>query len=235
MLDQLGGIADRIELGPLPAAAVARLASAAGQADFAERILRQTRGHALFVVETLRALASGNTGVPTSLEAAVLARVRRAGTAGGGAAARGGRARRGSFEPNVVADLLAQPLPAVMARCEDALAARLLVVSGRDYEFANDLVREVLYATTPAPTRLAYHRRAVDLLTRRPEAMAMHAAAAEDWPRAARAWLLAGEEALGRAAADDAAELVTRGLDAAERVGDLEIRGRALRHPRPRQ
>ena len=227
VLDQLGSIADRVELGPLPAAAVARLASAAGQADYAERILQQTRGHALFVVETLRALASGNTGVPTSLEAAVLARVRRAGRPVD-ELLRAAAVLGVSFEPSVAADLLAQPLPAVMARCEDALAARLLVVSGRDYEFANDLVREVLYATTPAPTRLAYHRRAVDLLTRRPEAMAMHAAAAEDWPRAARAWLLAGEEALARAAADDAAELVTRGLDAAERVGDLEIRGRAL-------
>ena len=39
--------------------------------------------------------------------------------------------------------------------CEAALEARLLVVSGRDYEFANDLIREVLYASTPEPTRLA--------------------------------------------------------------------------------
>ena len=29
------------------------------------------------------------------------------------------------------------------------------MVSGRDYEFANDLIREVMYATTAEPTRLA--------------------------------------------------------------------------------
>ncbi len=225
--DQLAGMAERVELGPLPAQAVARLASVAGQADYAERILAQTRGHALFVVETLRALASGNTGVPTSLEAAVLARVRRAGRAVE-ELLRAAAVLGVTFEPHIVADLLDQPLPAVMARCEDALVARLLVVSGRDYEFANDLVREVLYVTTTAPTRLAYHRRAVDLLTNRPEAMAVHATAAEDWPRAARAWLLAGEDALARAAADDASDLLTRALEAAERIGDLEIRGRAL-------
>ena len=61
--------------------------------------------------------------------------------------------------------------------CEAALAARLLVVSGRDYEFANDLIREVLYASTPEPTRLAHHRRAADLLTDQPESLARHTAA----------------------------------------------------------
>ena len=82
--------------------------------------------------------------------------------------------------------------------CEAALGARLLVVSGRDYEFANDLIREVLYASTPEPTRLAYHRRAADLLTGQPESLARHAAAAGDWLRAGRAWLRAGEDAMGR-------------------------------------
>ena len=79
------------------------------------------------------------------------------------------------------------------------------MVSGRDYEFANDLIRDVLYASTPEPTRLAYHRRAADLLTGQPESLARHAAAAGDWLRAGRAWLRAGEDAMGRYAASDAA------------------------------
>jgi len=61
----------------------------------------------------------------------------------------------------------------------------------RDYEFANDLIRDVLYASTPEPTRLAHHRRAADLLTGQPESLARHAAAAGDWLRAGRAWLRA--------------------------------------------
>ena len=112
--------------------------------------------------------------------------------------------------------------------CEAALGARLLVVSGRDYEFANDLIREVLYASTPEPTRLAYHRRAADLLTGQPESLARHAAAAGDWLRAGRAWLRAGEEAMGRYAASDAAALATQALEAGERAGDLEVSARAL-------
>ena len=102
------------------------------------------------------------------------------------------------------------------------------MVSGRDYEFANDLIREVLYASTPEPTRLAYHRRAADLLTGQPESLARHAAAAGDWLRAARAWLRAGEDAMGRFAASDAAALATQALDAGERVADAEVTARAL-------
>jgi DNA-binding SARP family transcriptional activator len=227
LLDSLAGVCARIELGPLPADAVATLAAAAGQAGQAASIVGRTRGHALFVVETLRALSAGNTGVPDSLEAAVLARVRRAGRAVE-TVLRAGAVLGASFDPATVAGLLGQAPQAAIAACADAHAARLLVVADRDYEFANDLVREVLYATTPAPTRQAYHHAAADLLTRRPEAMAAHASAAQDWPRAARGWLLAGEEALRRAAAADAVELLTRSVDAALSAGDHEVRARAL-------
>ena len=102
------------------------------------------------------------------------------------------------------------------------------MVSGRDYEFANDLIREVLYASTPEPTRLAHHRRAADLLTGQPESLARHAAAAGDWLRAARAWLRAGQDAMGRFAASDAVALATQALEAGERVADAEVSARAL-------
>ena len=143
-------------------------------------------------------------------------------------ALRAGAVLGASFEPALAASLLAEAPQAVLAACADAHAARLLVVADRDYEFANDLIREVLYVTTPAPTRLAYHRHAADLLTRQPEAMATHAWAVQDWPRAARGYLLAGEEALARATATDAVELLTRSIDAASRAGDHEVRARAL-------
>ena len=72
-------MARRVEVGPLDPDAVAQLARAAGRSELAGRILEQTRGHTLFVVEVLRALASGEEGVPESLRTAVQARVRRAG------------------------------------------------------------------------------------------------------------------------------------------------------------
>jgi hypothetical protein len=87
-----------------------------------------------------------------------------------------------------------------------------------------NLIREVMYATTPEPTRLAYHRRAADLLAGQPESLARHAAAAGDWPRAALAWLLAADEAMRRNAVSDAIALSTQALRAAERGGDAEAR-----------
>jgi tetratricopeptide (TPR) repeat protein len=131
-------------------------------------------------------------------------------------------------DPLVLAALLDLPPAAALELCELALEARLLVASGRDYEFANDLIQEVVYASTPEPTRIAYHRRAADLLTGQPESLARHAAAAADWPRAARAWLLAADEAMRRSAASDAVVLATQALEAAGRGSDAEASARAL-------
>ena len=112
--------------------------------------------------------------------------------------------------------------------CELALQARLLVAAGRDFEFANDLIREALYATTPEPIRLAYHQRAADLLTSQPESLARHAAASGDWLRAARALLSAADEAFRRFAVTDSAALAYAGAG-----GGGTGRGSRGRRPRP--
>jgi tetratricopeptide (TPR) repeat protein len=223
----LAPVAGRVEVGPLGPDAVTQLARAVGQGELAGRIMEQTRGHTLFVVEVLRALASGDTGVPASLRTAVQARVRRAGLPVE-ALLRAAAVLGATVDPLVLGAMLDQVPATSLELCEAALEARLLVVSGRDYEFANDLIREVLYASTPGPTRLAYHRRAADLLTGQPESLARHAAAAGDWVRAARAWLRAGQDAMGRYAASDAAALATQALQAAERLADAELTARAL-------
>ncbi|HEY2288641.1 MAG TPA: AAA family ATPase [Streptosporangiaceae bacterium] len=225
--DALAPVAGRVDVGPLGPDAVAQLAREAGHSELAGRIMEQTRGHTLFVVEVLRALASGGTGVPESLRTAVQARVRRAGLPVE-ALLRAAAVLGATLDPLVLGAMLDQAPVTALELCEAALEARLLAVSGRDYEFANDLIREVLYASTPGPTRLAYHRRAADLLTAHPESLARHAAAAGDWRRATRAWLRAGQDAMGRYAASDAAALATHALDAAERLADTELAARAL-------
>ena len=223
----LAPVARRVEVGPLDADAVAQLARAAGRDELAGRILERTRGHTLFVVEVLRALAGGEEGVPESLRTAVQARVRRAGppveTLLRAAAVLGS-----TVDPLTLGAMLDLVPAAALEQCEAALGARLLVVSGRDYEFANDLIRDVLYASTPEPTRLAHHRRAADLLTGQPESLARHAAAAGDWLRAGRAWLRAAEDATRRYAASDAVALATQALQAGEQAADLEVSARAL-------
>ena len=223
----LAPVARRVEVGPLGPEAVTALARAAGQGGLAGRILEQTRGHTLFVVEVLRALASGQAGLPESLRTAVQARVRRAGLPVENLL-RAASVLGSAVDPLTLGALLGLVPANAVELCEAALEARLLVVAGRDYEFANDLIREVLYATTPEPTRLAHHRRAADLLVGQPESLARHAAAAGDWLRAARAWLQAGEDAMSRYAASDAAALATQALEAGGRAGDTEVTARAL-------
>ena len=228
----LAPMATRVEVGPLSPAAVGQLARAAGQGALADSILQRTGGHTLFVVEVLRALAGGDADpaqgvMPQSLRSAVQARVRQTGRAAE-TLLRAASVLGAAIDPLTLGELLQLTPAAAVERCEQALQARLLVASGRNYEFANDLIREVLYATTPEPTRLAYHRRAADLLTGQPESLARHAAAAGDWLRAARAWLLAAEDALRRHTASDAIALSTQALDAAERSGNAEARARAL-------
>ena len=104
----------------------------------------------------------------------------------------------------------------------------MLVAADRSYEFANDLLHEVLYATTPAPARRLHHRRAADVLTASPEAVGAHAAAVQDWPRAGRALLLAGTAAQHRGGVGDAQTLLDQALDAAHRAGEAELVGRVL-------
>jgi DNA-binding SARP family transcriptional activator/tetratricopeptide (TPR) repeat protein len=223
----LAPVATRVEVGPLDAGTVGQLALAAGHGELAGHILERTRGHTLFVVEVLRALANGDAGVPESLRTAVQVRVQRTGAATE-ALLRAASVLGAALDPLVLAAMLDLTPATALEVCETAMAARLLVVSGRDYEFANDLIREALYASTPGPTRLAHHRRAADLLTGQPESLARHAAAGGDWLRAARAWLRAAEDAMGRFAATDAAALATQALEAAGRIGSTEVSARAL-------
>jgi DNA-binding SARP family transcriptional activator/tetratricopeptide (TPR) repeat protein len=216
-----------LTVGPLPASAVRAMAAAAGQADSAGVLLERTRGHALTVVEMLRALAEGERGVPPTLAAAVLQRVARAGKSAGSvlhaASVLGPR-----VEPPLLAGLLARPELEVVRDCEVLVPPALLVRTQAGYEFANDVVQEVVYANLPAALRAAHHRRAADLLAARPEEMARHAEAAGDDERAARGWLLAGRQAIVGGAAADAVGLLERALAAARRSAATDLEVRAL-------
>src|SRR5207253_1877539 len=77
-------VAERLEVGPLQDAAVTSLAHLMGAPELADRILKVSRGHPLFVVEALRAFAespgeAAATPLPESLREAVLSRVHRTG------------------------------------------------------------------------------------------------------------------------------------------------------------
>ncbi|WP_433517855.1 AAA family ATPase [Nonomuraea sp. CA-143628] len=165
-LEALGRSAVRLELGPLPARAVARLAARSGQGRWADEVFRRTRGHPLYVVELLRGLAAGEHRVAAGLGAAVLERVHRTGSLVE-RLLRAASVFRGAFEPALAGELLGMPPQVAAELCERALRVGLLVVTGSGYEFADEVTREALYAATPVPTQLVYRRRAADLLGHR--------------------------------------------------------------------
>jgi len=228
-----------LELGPLPAEAVAELARRFGVAGLAGPVLERARGHTLFTVEALRAAAEAGqdqAGIPASLRDAVLARARRAGPEVE-SLLRAAVVAGAAVDLEVVAALLELPVEVAAARAERALAARLLVEdeAGTGYELANDLVREVLYQTSPRPTRVTRHRRLTGMLADRPEAAAGHAAAAGDWAATATAWMAAAANAAGSYANRDAERLLDWAVGAAARAGDPALeagarldRGRVL-------
>ena len=210
-VDRLADRARRVRLGALPRSAVDALAAAAGLGSHGEQVMARTAGHPLSVVEYLRALASGDAGVPASLAEAVLTRVGRL-EPGLRAVVEAAAVVRRRLDPRLLADLVEASEVATVRHCEDLVRQRLLVRSGDHYEFANDLLQECVHASLAPAVALAYHRRAADLVSGQPELMAEHAYAAGDEPRAAQGWLLAGEDALRRAAVEDALGLLDRSL-----------------------
>ncbi len=222
-LAHLRNMARTIEVGPLPPDAVSELARRMGVPELSERILARTGGHSLFVMETLRAIsegtpAEGDTPVPESLRDAVLARVGRAGP-DVEEFLRVGAVLGSAFDLVTVTELL-EVTPEESARRSDrAVRARLLNEAGPAFEFANDLIREILYTTTPQPVLTARHARAAALLHDNPEAVGAHASAAGDLRTAMEAWLVAAERSAGFANRD-AELLLGRAVDAARELGD---------------
>jgi DNA-binding SARP family transcriptional activator len=159
VLAALAEVAGRVDLERLDATAVARLAAAAGLRQHIGWLERRTRGHTLCVVETLRALASGEPGIPPTLWAAVLHRVRRAGPQAE-ELLRAAAVLEDTFTPAGIAALLDISGAQAARRCERVLAAGLITVAGEGYEFANDIIRQIVHDNTPAPTREEYHRAA---------------------------------------------------------------------------
>ena len=210
-LDRLGDRSMNLALHPLPRSAVDALAAAAGLAEHGATVMARTGGHPLSVVECLRALASGDDGVPASLAHAVASRIQRL-EPDERAVVEAAAVLRRRLDPRLVAAIVDSTELAVTRSCEELVRVRLLMRSDQHYEFANDLIQECVHGALPPALAVAYHRRAADALSDRPESLAEHAHAAGDEPRAAHGWLLAGEEALRRAAVEDAEHLLDRSL-----------------------
>jgi DNA-binding SARP family transcriptional activator len=221
VLPLLGTVVDEITLGPLSLAAVDQLARRLGAPDLtSEELYERTGGHPQFVVEALR-LAAGGEGValPDSLAHAVEERVARAGR-DVAELLRVAAVVGTSFDLDFVAELADIGIGDAVRRADRALRAGLLEPAGARFQFAGSLIRDALYATTPAPIRTSHHRRAAARLADRPEAAAVHHAAVGDWAKAHEAWTAAAEQAIRAFALRDAERLLSEAVASADRAGD---------------
>ncbi len=226
-LGQVTARARLMQLGPLPPSAVDALAVAAGFGSRAAEVQARTLGHTLSVVASLQALASGSTGVPQDIATVVndqLARLEpETAEIARGAAVLGTR-----VDPLLLSRLVERSEIAVGLAGAELTSAGLLGVSGSHFTFVNDLVRDAVHESVPAPLAIAYHRRAADLLADRPEAMAGHAHDAGEPGRAAAGYLEAARTARRAAALHDAQALLTQALNDARAAADPGLEATVL-------
>ncbi len=236
------GLAHQHALGPLAREEVAALLDdllagvAGGNRAVAARVLERAGGAPFFLVSYAQALRAGG-------------RRRRRGTwrRGCGSAWRccprpGGRCwGRRRWWAGACRALLAaaagQPEGAVLAGLEAACRARLLLEDGEDgYQFAHDVVWEVVEADLGAARRAVLHGRVAaaleaDPARASPEALAYHYARGDDSAKAVVYLERAGDDARGRyahTAARDYYQEAVRRLDAPGRAADAARARRKL-------
>jgi DNA-binding SARP family transcriptional activator/tetratricopeptide (TPR) repeat protein len=228
-------VGSRLQLGPLSAGEVAMLVERSGLAHDPDRIWSWTGGSPLFLTEVLRHPEPGTDGsrpvIPHSLHDAVAARIEHAGQAVARLLSQGAVLGT-TFSLDDVAALSNVDVEDAATQAGRAIRAGLLMAHGDSFRFANDIVRQVAYASVPEPVRISRHRRAARLFDSRPEAAAQHLAAAGDARGAADAWLAAAEAAHVSFAHTDAERLLdlaveysTRGGDGVQTVGAYLRRG----------
>ena len=176
------GGADRLDLRPLDGEAVALLVrdvlGAVPDDDLLASAARAD-GHPLLLVELLRGwVDEGHVQVdgagarlradvlPTRLREAVERRTGRLSPLAQELLAVGAVLGR-QFPPDLLAAMLDQPAPAVLAPLQEVVQAGLLETDGEQLRFGHDLIREAVSARTPPGLGRAVRRHAVDVLLAR--------------------------------------------------------------------
>ncbi len=225
-----------VELGPLPAAALAEILSTVPNAPSRQSaatlnsLVARAEGNAYYAEELLTASSCTQDTLPTGLAALLLSRVDRvsdaaqqvlrvAAVAGGGAADDLVRAAAGLPD-----DVYEEAL-------REAAGHQLLAPDGPDgYRFRHALLREAVYGDLMPGERTRLHARLASLLADKPGAaaeLAHHSMASHDIPGAFAASVRAGAEAMRLGAPaeahrhyDLALELWVR-VEAAERIAGM--------------
>jgi len=254
--------ARRLPLARLKAAdtekLVAALADVRPNLDaLAERLHRETEGNPFFLISILHSLTEGETQLetrasgllPDALRAAVRVRLAHVPPAFRPmletAAVLGRR-----FDFDTLLDVTHEPEERLLDAVEGLVKRRLLreEPEGGVYDFSHDKVREVVYRDISGARRRLLHRSVAEALERRGESeahehdaqLAEHYERAQDWPKALRYLVLAGERSQTLFAMRDAlhwldravalCELHPDALDERQRLVIYERRGAARTH-----
>ena len=221
-LARAGGV-QRMDLAPLGEADARALLGAAPIAI--ADALRQTGGNPLYLIELASAAQRGADGAGRSVDALIDERLR---SLDDGArdllawAAAMGRELR----PEQLAAAAGLPVAEVLARLERFERRGLVAPTGQGhFDFAHDLVRQVVYRSLSQPRRRAIHRQIAHALIAASAEdpwlhgeIVRHAGLANETLAAARACLAAGEHCLRVFANPQAAAVAERGL---AHVGEL--------------
>jgi transcriptional regulator with XRE-family HTH domain/predicted ATPase len=121
-------------------------------------------------------------------------------------------------EPAILAVVMQQPEQEVLAALDVALRVRLLAENRYNYQFAHDLIREVIEADVGAARRKMLHRHVAGALEQVPgdlpvERLAYHYTAAGLPGQAIPYWQQSGEHAIARSAHVDAVAHLSTGLE----------------------
>ena len=157
-----GALVREIELGPLAPGAIERLVRSVAGLDESDvrHVVQAAEGSPLLAVETARALASGERGVPTTLRAAVRATSRGVPATAWRLAELAAVAGR-DLERAEVARLLPDEWVDAAA---SAIGAGLLVDRRGRLGFRHALLRQASYDDLPEPRRAWLHERIAEVL-----------------------------------------------------------------------
>jgi predicted ATPase/DNA-binding CsgD family transcriptional regulator len=168
--------ARRIALPPLSEGAVRQLIG--DRALDPAALHRKTGGNPFFVTETI---ASGASGIPSSVRDAVLARAARLSASG-----RGVLEAAAVIGPRIEPPLLAEVVGDVSLAVDECMDTGMLIAQGEALAFRHELARQTILESISPQQRLALHRLALERLKASPAAgndlarLAHHAEAAGD-------------------------------------------------------
>jgi class 3 adenylate cyclase/tetratricopeptide (TPR) repeat protein len=206
--------------------------------DVAEGVAERSDGVPLFVEELVAAAGDSDegTGLPTSLQSSLLARLDRLGPAREVAQIASVLGR--SFPEQLLVAVVDGP-PDRLDDALGALSAAGIVESSRSadglrYEFRHALIRDAAYESLLKRRRAQLHRRVADLLEERfpewaagdPELLGHHLAHGQEPMRAARCFEQAGRRAAGSAALAEAAAHYRHGIELLREVASSRERDR---------